>query len=203
MNNEKLTYCSKEKLNLGQVTLACATVSTFLHVDFDFFSNGHLCSLPPLCVCIPLPPPPASTPISFSFLFFVFFSLLTVFSGYSFALCCVAPASGLWPPVCASAVSPFFFVLFPFTYTHSHSRSRGASCPHPLCCMTPCCHPSLTSHPLLVGLTHWPCAHLSTPQPVCRVPFPLPPCCIPSPTTCHINPLSPRPLLSASTPQPR
>ena len=36
-----LAFEHEEKLNLCQVTLACAAVSTFPHIDFNFSFKGH------------------------------------------------------------------------------------------------------------------------------------------------------------------
>ena len=62
----------KEKSNLGQVTSACAAVSTFPHVDFDFSSKGRYAH------CLP------SAWVFFYLL--CFFLLANVFSRYSAVL---------------------------------------------------------------------------------------------------------------------
>ena len=81
-------------MNLGQVTSACAAVSTFPRVDFDFSSMDTELIASPLR--------------EFFFIFLVFFSLLMSFPGT--LLCCPS----LWPPLSAPQPCKFlFFYCFP------------------------------------------------------------------------------------------
>ena len=96
-NNEKSTYCNEVKLNLGQVTLACATVST-IPLTSTFFPRATALIASPLHLrpLRPAPYSPACINTCKFFLSFLCFFLLAD-SFFQVLFCSVLCCPGIWP----------------------------------------------------------------------------------------------------------